>query len=49
MIIDIKIQADVTQQLKASLHFLSKPCISCELFSIQASNGNYLSFIKISA
>ena len=30
---NIKIQADVTKQFKASLHFLSKPCISYVLFS----------------
>ena len=30
---NIKIQADVTKQFKAPLHFLSKPCISYVLFS----------------
>ena len=30
---NIKVQADVTKQFKAFLHFLSKPCISHVLFS----------------
>ena len=30
---NIIIQADVTKHFKASLHFLSKPCISYVLFS----------------
>ena len=30
---NIKIQADVTKQFKAFLHFLSKPCILYVLFS----------------